>query len=272
MKYDKEKLLTLRENINRYLHKAEAEEKDRYKQIVLSFKNSQNTIDQVLGYLKGDRSSEELATLLMEMRKEFADAVKAVSPDMRPLIGAITDLSKQLLGKKDFTDVGIITTLNRIEKLLGEKPKKITDRTDEIVNAIKEIKLETSDIAFPDSIAINNFPPTKTPQPVTNININALQGFVHTTSATIGTSITQLPEYGQLFNRRALIIYNNSLNMIYVGGSDVTTANGMPIPANSYSSPIDAGYNLIVYGIASQNGNNVRVMEISKDKSDTVQQ
>ena len=114
--------------------------------------------------------------------------------------------------------------------------------------------------------------PQMTTQPVTNININGLQGFVKTTSATVGTTVTKLPSYGQLFNRRAVVIYNNSSVTIYVGGSDVTVANGMPVPASSYSPIIDAGYNMIVYGIAATAGNNVRVLEVSKDQSDTIQQ
>lgn len=113
--------------------------------------------------------------------------------------------------------------------------------------------------------------PQMTPTPVTNVTLNPLNGFVKTTSATVGTSATSLPGYGQLFNRRAVVIYNNSANTIYIGGSDVTTSNGMPVPANSYSPILDAGYSLLVYGIAAQS-NNVRVLEISKDKSDTIQQ
>lgn len=114
--------------------------------------------------------------------------------------------------------------------------------------------------------------PRLIPQPVTNININALQGFVKTTANTVGTTVVQLPNYGQLFNRRAVQIYNNSSNTIYIGGSDVLVANGIPVPAGAYSSIIDAGYNMTVYGIASTSNNDIRVLEVSKDQTTNVQE
>ena len=114
--------------------------------------------------------------------------------------------------------------------------------------------------------------PTFSPPAVTNVNINALQGYAKTTNLTLGTTVTSLPAYGQLFNRRSVLIYNNSANVIYIGGSDVTTTNGLPVPANSYSPIIDAGYNMIVYGVASQGGNNVRVLELSKDQTSNIQE
>ncbi len=119
----------------------------------------------------------------------------------------------------------------------------------------------------PMPVAITSYPPVMVPQPVTHISINALNGFVKTTAATVGTSLAILPSYGVLSSRRSIIIYNNSSNTIYIGGSDVTTSNGMPVPANSYSPILDAGASLIVYGIAATAGNNVRVMEISDENS-----
>ena len=111
-----------------------------------------------------------------------------------------------------------------------------------------------------------------TPQPVTNVNINALQGFLKTTSNTIGTTATKVPGYGQLFNRRALQIYNNSANTIYYGGSDVTVVNGIPVTPGSFSNVFDCGYNMIVYAIASQANNNIRILEVSKDQTGNVQE
>lgn len=147
----------------------------------------------------------------------------------------------------------------------------------EVISSIKALEASLGKaiggINFPKSVDIGNFPRQMIPQPVTNINVNGLQGVAKTTSATVGTTLTQLPSYGQLDSRRSLIVYNNSSNTIYIGGSDVTTSNGLPIPANSFSPGIDAGYNLVVYGIASQAGNNVRVMEVSKEiASGTIQE
>ncbi len=105
--------------------------------------------------------------------------------------------------------------------------------------------------------------PTFTPQPVTSVSIRPLQGSIKTTSATVGSTLTKLPTYGQLFSRRSVMVYNNSANTIYIGGSDVTSSNGMPVPANSYSPILDCGYNMILYGIAATGSNDVRVIEIA---------
>jgi len=114
--------------------------------------------------------------------------------------------------------------------------------------------------------------PVMTPQPVTNITLNGLQGFIKTTDNTVGMTATSLPNYGQLFNRRAVQIYNNSANTIYVGGSDVTISNGIPVTAGSFSAIFDAGYNMVLYGIAATNGNDVRTLEVSKDQTQNIQE
>lgn len=121
-------------------------------------------------------------------------------------------------------------------------------------------------------VEVMNFPIPKIPTPVTNISINPLQGFVHTTQNSVGTSVTALPNYGQLFNRRSLQIYNNTATTIYIGGSDVTTSNGIPVPANSYSSIIDAGYRMIVYAIAASPVSDIRCLEVSHDQTNNVQE
>lgn len=171
----------------------------------------------------------------------------------------------------------------RIEFPKFELPKSDT-KVDfsEVTSAIQELQKaiqgreKSSDTAIlrrmSESLDAFVSRPVMTPQPVTNITLNASQGYVKTTSATVGTTVTQLPAYGQLFNRRSLQIFNNSNNTIYLGGSDVTTTNGIPVLGNSYSNVFDAGYNMIIYGIASQGGNNVRCIETSKDQSANVQE
>lgn len=121
-------------------------------------------------------------------------------------------------------------------------------------------------------VEVTNFPIPKIPTPVTNISINPLQGFVNTRANTVGTTRVTLPNYGQLFNRRSLQIYNNSSNTIYIGGEDVSTTNGIPVPANSYSSIIDAGYRMIIYGIAATGSNDIRTLEVSHDQTNNVQE
>lgn len=159
------------------------------------------------------------------------------------------------------------------------KPEKL-DITP-VVEAVHELEAALAKKTDGDSVAVlRNVQkgiealvnrPIMTPQPVTNVNLNALQGFTKTTAATIGTIATSLPGYGQLFNRRSVIIYNNSSNTIFIGGSDVTTSNGLPVAAGTFSPSIDAGYNLIIYGVAASGGNDARVLEISKTKEADVQ-
>jgi len=265
MAYDKDKLLTLRENINRYLRKVESDEKDRYKQIAVSFKNSQATIDEILDKIKNDKSYDQFAIMLTEMRKELTEAIKSSKPDYQPLANAISALAKVTESKRDFNDMGIITTLNRIEKVLNKTPKK-DDGSKEVVEAIKSLKLEAKGIEFPSTIQaeIVNFPPQKVPQPVTNISINALGGILHTTNQTLTTTLAAIPSYGVLNSRRSLMIYNNSSTVtIYIGGSDVTSSNGIPVPPTSYSPILDVGASMIVYGLTSASTADIRVLELS---------
>lgn len=157
------------------------------------------------------------------------------------------DFPKQTATAVDVTP--ITGAIKELQDALSSTPKDNTDTA--LLRSIKE------------SIESLASRPVMTPTPVTNVSINPLQGLVKTTSTTVGQTLTSLPGYGQLFNRRSLQIYNNSANTIYYGGSDVTVSNGIPVTAGSFSNVIDAGYNMIVYGIGSQGGNNVRVIEVA---------
>lgn len=201
--------------------------------------------------------------------------------DLKPYFEAVEGATKHL--------AAAITLMASKSPLELPQPKitpVINFDTKPILNALQELKdVSSKQIEFPDNKNMVNMlrtisegigalieKPTFVPPAVTSVNINPLQGFVHTTSATVGTTAGTLPSYGQLFNRRSVIIYNNSANTIYIGGSDVTTSNGIPVPASSYSPILDAGYNMAIYGIASQAGNNVRVMEVSKDQTGNIQE
>lgn len=140
----------------------------------------------------------------------------------------------------------------------------------EILKALGSItqKLDELPKSFPDfpepynHVVIDNFPPQKIPQPVTNISINALAGTTKSRSITVGTTPTPLPDE-VLSSRRSLVLYNNSSQTLYVGGSDVTINNGMPVPASSYSPAFDAGEKMVVYGIVAATTANVRTLEAS---------
>lgn len=140
---------------------------------------------------------------------------------------------------------------------------KVEDILEKIDDGINH--LSKKEVSLPRTIEVSNFPPTFVPTPVTNININPLRGFVHTTAATVTTNLTTLPTYGVLDNRRSIIVFNNSIQTIYIGGSDVTISNGLPVPKNTYSPPLDAGPRMILYGMVSAGSSDVRVMEISND-------
>lgn len=190
----------------------------------------------------------EIKTYFDSLEKRLSDVVKAISsvPQQKIEIPKF-EFPKQLLKTKNQDNSEIIESLNRMEQTF-------VDIGNEIVN---------TKVKFPKTISVDNFPVQMVPQPVTHISINALEGFIHTSDNTVGTSLTPLPSYGVLANRRSVLIYNNSANTIYIGGSDLTTSNGMPVPANSYSPILDAGINVIMYGIATTANNDVRCLEIS---------
>jgi hypothetical protein len=155
--------------------------------------------------------------------------------NVQGIIDAIQDLEKGLGSREKSSDTSLLRKLVDIQKGMAERP-------------------------------------VMTPQPTTHININALNGFVQTSDNTVGMTAVTLPQYGQLFNRRSLMIYNNSANTIYIGGSTVTTSNGLPVPSGAYAPSIDAGYDLPIFGVASTNGNDIRCIEISSDKTQNIQE
>jgi hypothetical protein len=50
---------------------------------------------------------------------------------------------------------------------------------------------------------------------------------------TVGTAVVALAT-ATAKNTHEVVIYNDSNKSIYIGGSDVTTANGFHVPANSF--------------------------------------
>lgn len=167
----------------------------------------------------------------------------------------------------------VVTALSRVEgqlRALANKKdpekrmelaegKMISEKLDSLTDALKRLP---GNMDFPTRVSIDNFPPQKIPQPVTNISINALAGTAKSRNITVGTSATPLPDE-VLASRRSLVIYNNSSQTLYVGGSDVTTTNGMPVPASSYSPAFDAGEKMVVYGIVASTTANIRTLEVS---------
>lgn len=85
-------------------------------------------------------------------------------------------------------------------------------------------------------------------------------GTVLTTAVSVTTTATVLPA-SSLANRKTVMLQNQSNQTVFVGGSGVTTANGVAVNANDTTS-IDLGAAL-VYGIVASGTANVIVMEIS---------
>ncbi len=86
-------------------------------------------------------------------------------------------------------------------------------------------------------------------------------GTVKTTNVVISGTRSLLP-LDPLDDRRDFVIYNASTATIYVGGADVTAANGIPVVSGTiFSAPLGRAsvYAVTVAGTA----NAVRVMEIS---------
>lgn|SRR3990167_3160833 len=263
MKLDRSKLLILKDRIDAYVSKQDHEEQTVYKQLDTVLKNYKASIDQILNAVKDDRSIEKFTVVMRALKNELGQAINSSKVDLNPIASVIREAIVSV--SKNNHDAEYIKILQQIDKSLSKPSIPIKDRTDEIVKAVKEIKIEEPNLNFPDSISVNNFPPQKVPQPVTNININPLRGYIKTTAATVTSTLTQLPTYGVLNNRRSVIIYNNSSNTVFIGGSDVTTVNGIPVVATSFSPVFDAGTRMILYGIAESGNNNVRVCEASND-------
>lgn len=197
---------------------------------------------------------DDLGKYFQSLEQKLTVWAQAASTAQPPRI----DFPKFDFPKNDPVDMGgVISAISSLEKALQGREKSSD-------TSILRHMSESLD-AFVSR-------PVLTPQPVTNVTINALNGIVKTTDNTVGKTVVSLPNYGQLEARRSLRIYNNSANTIYWGGSDVTTGNGIPIASGGDSGAIMAGYNLKVYAIASTTGNDIRVVEISKDISGNIQE
>ena len=92
------------------------------------------------------------------------------------------------------------------------------------------------------------------------VTFGGYDGSILTTAVTVGTAAVALPA-STLISRKTLFIQNNSNTTIYLGGSGVTTADGILVKKGD-SFSIDIG-SATLYAIAGSAGNEVRVMEIS---------
>ncbi len=142
---------------------------------------------------------------------------------------------------------------------------------DDLLEGIEELKKgfnilinkEAANVGFPDKtipVEIQNW---MIPQPVTNVSLNPNRGTVMATAVTVTSALTPLPGTA-LADRRSLTIYNNSASTtIYVGGANVTSATGIPVPAGTYGPSLDAGPRNIVYAVTAGGSADIRVLEMN---------
>lgn len=81
------------------------------------------------------------------------------------------------------------------------------------------------------------------------VDVVALRNGITQGTITVSTSATAIPTTA-FSGRRSIIIVNISANIIYIGASNVTTANGYAL-YQLQSISIDLADNVTIYGIAS---------------------
>jgi|GEM_PF-4679092 len=217
------------------------------------------------------KTKERLTTdkEILRQKKEDKDKEKTTK-----LIGSVTD--RVILALRSIREQPVSVDMIPLERglsnlLLAVNKQKPVDNKD-LVKEIKKLgkdikKIEVGGVEFPDSISVDNFPPTRTPQPVTHININSLIGLVRSTSTKVLTTATPVP--GDVLDyRRSLVFYNNDADKtLYIGGEDVSIAHGTPVPPQSYSPSFDSGPKQLWWGLSGTGSIDVRCIEVSDESA-----
>lgn len=256
-----------------------------------------NTHDEKLAN-KIDRHAQEVGRALEQVVLQFV----TLSNELEKVQKAVSDnktvfpATQNIQGSVKVTDAPKIPELAKMEAVLREikmaignihievpkqqdikipempKSMSITEGK-QIIKALTDVTKKLDELPdafpsfdFPHEINVGNFPPQHVPTPVTHISLNSLAGTTKSRAITVGTTPTPLPDE-VLAYRRSLVVYNNSNQTLYVGGSDVSTTNGMIVPATSYSPAFDSGPKMIVYGIVATGTANVRTLEASDENS-----
>ena len=82
-------------------------------------------------------------------------------------------------------------------------------------------------------------------------------------TVSVGIAATRLDstsEPGQAAT--SLQIYNPSAVIVYYGGSDVTSSNGFPLAATTYSPGSDLGWGEALYAVVASTTSDVKVFEV----------
>jgi len=193
--------------------------------------------------LPNDSRLDRIHSALLSLEKTFKSIKLEIPPQKEIKIPDFPKVIQTAEGK------AIIEGLRVLAKAIGELPDKI----------------KIPRVEFPGSISVDNFPVPRYPLPPTNININSLRGPVLATQVTVGPTATRVPA-SALANRRSLIIFNNSIQTVFLGDENVNTDDGMPVPADQYSPPMDIGDRVSLYGIVASGTADVRIFEVSMDE------
>jgi len=85
---------------------------------------------------------------------------------------------------------------------------------------------------------------------------------LRSSAVTVGGSATPLPADPLEF-RRALVVHNSSASTVYLGGSEVTVNDGLPLAAGEkIAFDIQNNPNVVVYAVAASSVE-VRIMELA---------
>lgn len=222
---------------------------------------------------------------ITELEKNLPRNIELNFPTTYPVEGnvEVTKLPSVSVNNLDEIATKIAATVNNLQvatlkAIQASKPNsqvqignevKIADFSD-LLDGIEELKKgfnllinkEVGTIAFPSTVLPVEIQNWKVPQPVTNVSINPSRGEVKATAVTVTTALTPLPGTA-LFDRRSMTIYNNGSVTVYVGGANVTSATGIPVPAGTYGPSLDAGPRNIVYAVTASSTSDIRVLEMS---------
>lgn len=195
----------------------------------------------------------------------IAEFSKEVSQLVAQLVTLQSVTVKAIQGSKtEFPDA--VTIKNEVQvQDMGELLDRINE-TNRGINML--LNKEGQSMDGPMQVEIVKEPVRMIPQPVTKFDINPLRGEVTTTGVTVGTTATPLPATA-LAKRRSIVIFNNHATItLYIGGSGVTNSGvaiGLPVLAQTYSPVIDAGPQMIIYGIAASSSVTAITLEASND-------
>lgn len=213
---------------------------------------------------------------------KIADLIKvgideAISKIELPAPQPMPDIAKIIAASKPEVVVDLAPVARAISQLKEAMPRQEKPEKVDLQPLIKEIRdLKTSmskdskvefdtkrlEDQMQDLITVSS--KKYVPPAVTKIDLNPLRGSFKTTAVTVTGTATALPS-SALANRRAVVIYNNGAVDIFIGGSDVTTSTGIPVPAGGTSPSFDAGSSMTLYAISGGTSVNTRVLEISND-------